>query len=165
MPDIIDDTTVALFETFKQLGVAHTRGTTAAGDPTVGTGISKKPTLWTRVAAVIAGIVPGVLSGTCAAEQLDITRCYSGTVTMIDNSKGIMPALVWEDSGIIMSNSANKMLNGAVINEAGVQRGLGPERTGYGLLKIMDNDGDTIIVGGPYTGFSGTWDLLEGTGK
>jgi hypothetical protein len=84
---------------------------------------------------------------------------------MIDNSKGIMPALVWEDSGIIMSNSANKMLNGAVINEAGVQRGLGPERTGYGLLKIMDNDGDTIIVGGPYTGFSGTWDLLEGTGK
>jgi hypothetical protein len=29
----------------------------------------------------------------------------------------------------------------------------------------MDNDGDTIIVGGPYTGFSGTWDFLEGTGK
>jgi len=84
---------------------------------------------------------------------------------MIDNGKEIMPVLSWEDSGIIMSNSSNKILNGAVAHEAGVQRGLGEERIGYGLLKIVDNDGDTIIVGGPYTGFSGTWNFLEGTGK
>jgi hypothetical protein len=121
--------------------------------------------LWTRIAAVIFGIVPGLLSGACAAEQLDITRCYSGTFTIIDNSEGIMPVLSWEDSGIIMSNSSNKILNGAVFHEAGIQRGIGPERIGHGLLKIMDNDGDTIIVGGPYTGFSGAWDFLEGTGK
>jgi hypothetical protein len=124
-----------------------------------------RTSLRTRTAAVIVGIVPGLLSGACAADQLDITRCYSGTFTIIDNSKGIMPVLSWEDSGITMSNSANKILNGAVFHEAGIQRGIGPERIGHGLLEITDNVGDTIIVGGPYAGFSGTWDLLEGTGK
>jgi hypothetical protein len=57
------------------------------------------------------------------------------------------------------------MLENAVVHCEGVQRGLGPERTGYGLCKIVDDDGDMIIADIPYSGFTYEVKFIEGTGK
>ncbi len=107
----------------------------------------------------------GAPSPSRAAEQLDITQCYSGTFTLFHDSKEVMAASRWTQDGIIMSHTQNKMLDNAVVHCEGVQRGLGPERTGYGLCKIVDDDGDMIIADIPYSGFTYEVKLLEGTGK
>ncbi len=117
------------------------------------------------VGAFVALTSFGFPSLSRAAEQLDITVCFSGTATIFHNSKDVMPALSWAQNGIMMSHSPSKMLDNAVVHCEGVQRGLGPERTGYGLCKIVDDDGDMIIADIPYSGFTYDVKFIEGTGK
>ncbi len=100
-----------------------------------------------------------------AAEQLDVTDCYSGTAVSFHNSKDVMPAFSWAQNGILTSHTQSKLLENAVVHCAGVQRGLGPERTGYGLCKIVDDDGDMIIAEIPYSGFTYDMKFIEGSGK
>jgi hypothetical protein len=102
-----------------------------------------------------------------AAEQLDITVCYSGTGISFHDSKEVMPVFSWTQNGIIMSHTPNKMLDGAVVHCEGVQRGtdVSPERTGYALCKIVDDGGHMIIAEIPYSGFVYEVKFLEGTGK
>jgi hypothetical protein len=66
---------------------------------------------------------------------------------------------------IISVNTGDKKLNSAVTHCEGVQRGLEEERIGYGLCKIVDDDGDAITAEIPYTGFDYEVKFLEGTGK
>jgi hypothetical protein len=117
------------------------------------------------VVGIFVVVKVGVPSLSCAAEQLDITVCYSGTGTVFHQSKEVMPAMSWTQNGIIMSHSPSKLLNNAVVHCEGVQRGLGSERTGYGLCKIVDDDGDMIIADIPYSGFTYDVKFLDGTGK
>jgi hypothetical protein len=100
-----------------------------------------------------------------AAEQMDITHCYSGTSILFHNSKEIMPLVSWAQNGIISSNTENKKLHNAVSHCEGVQRGMEEERVGYGLCKIVDDEGDAITAEIPYTGFDYEVRFLEGTGK
>ena len=121
------------------------------------------PTLVIGVFAIVTAL--GVPSSSRAAEQLDITHCYSGVFTLFHDSKEVMSASRWTQDGIISSHAQSKMLDSAVVHCEGVQRGLGPERTGYGLCKIVDDDGDMIIADIPYSGFTYDVKFLEGTGK
>lgn len=100
-----------------------------------------------------------------AAEQLDITHCYSGKFSFFHDSKEVWSVSSWAQSGIIASNHENKILDNAVVHCEGVQRGVGEERKGYGLCKITDADGDLIIAEIPYTGFVYEVKFLEGSGK
>ncbi len=63
------------------------------------------------------------------------------------------------------SHSQSKLLDSAVVHCEGVEHGFGASRTGYGLCKITDNDGDVIIADIPYTGFDYDVKFLAGTGK
>lgn len=107
----------------------------------------------------------GVLSPALAAEQLDLTVCYSGTGTIFNDTKDAMQAVSWTQNGIVTSHSQSKLLDSAVVHCQGVEYGLGAERVGYGLCKIMDNDGDVILADIPYTGFDYDVKFLSGTGK
>ncbi len=107
----------------------------------------------------------GVLSPSLAAEQLDLTNCYSGSGTIFNDSKDAMQAVSWMQNGIITSHSQSKLLDSAVVHCEGVEHGFGASRTGYGLCKITDNDGDVIIADIPYTGFDYDVKFLAGTGK
>jgi hypothetical protein len=98
-----------------------------------------------------------------AAELVDIIFCYSGTSPNFHDRTDALPAASWSQNGIIMRHAANKMLDNAVVHCEGVQRGTGPERTGYGLCKIVD--GDMIIAEFPYNGFNYDVRFLDGTGK
>ncbi len=117
------------------------------------------------VVSIFVVVKVGVPSLLCAAEQLDITVCYSGTATVFYQSKEVMAASNWAQNGIITSDTPSKLLDNAIVHCDGVQRGVGPERTGYGLCKIVDDGGDVIIAEIPYSGFTYDVKFLEGTGK
>src|SRR5439155_25332473 len=127
-----------------------------------GSDMKSWPSLVVGVFVVATISIP---SSSRAAEQLDHTFCYSGTGTNFHDSKEVMAAASWTQNGIIMSHTPNKMLDNAVVHCEGIQRGVGPERTGYGLCKIIDDDGDMIIGELPYSGFSYDVKFLDGTGK
>jgi hypothetical protein len=105
------------------------------------------------------------LSPSLAAEQLDLTTCYSGSGAVFNDTKDAMHAVSWTQNGIITSHSQSKLLNNAVVHCEGVEHGFGAERVGYGLCKIMDDDGDVIIADIPYSGFNYDVKFLAGTGK
>ena len=113
--------------------------------------------------AMITGF--GFLAPSLAAEELDITTCISGSGTVFHDSKDAMHATSWSQNGIVTSHSPSKLLNSAVVHCDGVEHGFGAERIGYGLCKIMDDDGDVIIAEIPYTGFTYDLKFLGGTGK
>lgn len=107
----------------------------------------------------------GVLSPALAAEQLDLTICMSGNGDIFNDTKDAMQAASWTQNGIFTSHSQSKLLNNAVVHCAGVEHGFGAERVGYGVCKIMDDDGDVIVADIPYSGFDYDVKFLSGTGK
>jgi hypothetical protein len=62
-------------------------------------------------------------------------------------------------------SARNKTFDNAVVHCEGVQRGQGPDRSGYGLCKIVGADGDLIIAETPYSLLAYDMKFLEGTGK
>ena len=116
------------------------------------------------VSAVVTVLSIPSLAG-AAAEPLDLTHCYSGTFTMLHDSKAVMPAGSWAQNGIIMSHTPSKVLDQAVVHCEGIQRGAGPDRSGYALCKIVDGDGDMIIADAPYSGFTYDLKFVNGSGK
>lgn len=102
---------------------------------------------------------------TRGAEKIDVTDCYSGTAASFHTDKSVTPVYSWTQNGILSSHGQDKRLNNAVEHCEGVQRGAGPQRTGYGLCKIVDNDGDMIIAEIPYSGLVYVVKFIEGSGK
>ncbi len=120
------------------------------------------------VRAVLAGLAFVVLGGLTfpsagAAEEFEATHCYGGTSIAFHGSQELKPLADWVYNGIV--RSPNKLLNGAATHGAGVQRGTGTTREGYVLAKIVDADGDIIVVGDHYAGLKFKLRFLEGTGK
>jgi hypothetical protein len=98
-----------------------------------------------------------------AEEPYEFTKCVSGTVTLFVKSKELPLVMSWAETGITMSD--DKRFNNVTIHCEGVQMGLGEKRTGYGLCKATDLDGDMIIFGTPYTGLGFDCKFMAGTGK
>jgi hypothetical protein len=119
------------------------------------------------IAVVAFAIVTGLSfsSPSHAAEQLDITVCYSGGGTIFNDTKDAIHAASWSQNGIITSHSPSKLLDNAVVHCDGVEHGYGSARIGYGLCKIMDDDGDVILADIPYSGFVYDVKFLGGSGK
>lgn len=115
------------------------------------------------LALSFAIILVSVPTGATSAEELEVTHCYSGTGRPFSHASVSLAS--WESKGILMSNHPKKLLNGAVVQCEGIQRGGGPARTGDGLCKIVDEDGDAIVASMPYVGFDYDVKFLEGTGK
>ena len=100
-----------------------------------------------------------------AAHRIDVTDCYSGTAASFHTAKDVLPVFTWAQNGILSSHTEAKLLENAVVHCAGIQRGLGPKRTGYGICKIVDHDGDMIIAEIPYTGVTYDMKFIDGSGK
>jgi hypothetical protein len=100
-----------------------------------------------------------------AGEEFECLLCISGTYVTFHGSEELMPLFRGEESGVMISKSENKFLDNATVYSPWVQRGYGKEREGYFLGKIVDLDGDIIIVGNPYKGLGHEAKFLQGTGK
>lgn len=105
-----------------------------------------------------------LLGSVCAAaEDLEVVHCYSGTSKFF--SHGPIVLLSWEQRGILTSNHPRKILDAAVVQCEGFQKGAGPARKGEALCKIVDQDGDAIVASIPYAGFDYDVKFIDGTGK
>ena len=98
-----------------------------------------------------------------AEEDYEYTKCVCGTFTLFHQSKELPLVASWAESGITMSD--DKRFNSITLHCEGVQMGIGEKRTGYGLCKATDLDGDMMIFGGPYTGLGFDVNFMAGTGK
>ena len=114
---------------------------------------------------VLAFLVVVMFLPTAQAEDFECIVGVSGTYSTFHGSEELMPLLRYEESGVMMSKSENKFLNNATLHYEGIQQGLGKKRDGYAFGKIVDPDGDIIIVRSVYTGPGHEAEFLQGTGK
>lgn len=125
-------------------------------------------TIWALMGILAITAVLGLvmfLPAAYAGESFECIQCCSGTYTLFHGSEELMPLVSWEETGIMMSNSENKFLDNATHHYIGAQRGSDEKREGYFYGRIVDPDGDIIIVGSPYTWPGHEAKFLEGTGK
>jgi hypothetical protein len=101
------------------------------------------------------------------AEELEITHCYSGVFVTFNKTEGTSTLMSWAQNGIIMSGHPKKLLHNAVVHCEGVQLGLGAARSLHGFCRIMDDEGDVLLVElpWPHKGIDYDVKFLEGTGK
>lgn len=97
------------------------------------------------------------------AEDLEVLHCYSGTAKLFSHGPVVLGS--WEQMGILTSSHPRKILDAAVVQCEGIQKGAGPTRKGDALCKIIDQDGDAIIASFPYVGFEYDVKFIDGTGK
>ncbi len=114
--------------------------------------------------ALAVGIAFGASATSGAAEELDLTGCFFGNLTVFFEVKEAKRLSSYSGNGITYSTT-DKRLEDAVYHCEGVGRGSGADYTDYGLCKLVDTDGDTIIYGASDSAGSGELKLLEGTGK
>ena len=100
---------------------------------------------------------------TVTAEELEVLHCYSGTNQFF--SHGPIVLLSWEQRGILTSSHPQKILDAAVVQCNGIQKGGGATRTGDALCKIIDQDGDAIVGSIAYAGIDYDVKFIDGTGK
>ncbi len=62
------------------------------------------------------------------AEDLEVLHCYSGTAKLF--SHGPVVLATWEQMGILTSSHPRKILDAAVVQCEGIQKGAGPTRKG-----------------------------------
>lgn len=118
-----------------------------------------------RATSLACGILLALPSHAAPPEQLRLTHCYSGVGTGFHNSQDAMQLSSWNQNGIISSDGPAKRLDGAVVRCEGIEHGVGADRVGYGLCKIVDADGDVIVGEIPYKGFAYDVKFLSGSGK
>jgi hypothetical protein len=116
-----------------------------------------------RAARFVSALFLIAAGGSGIAEELEVLHCYSGTYKLFSHGQVVL--VTWAQKGILTSNHPNKILDAAVVQCEGIQRGAGPARKGDALCKIIDQDGDAIIASIPYVGFDFDVNFVEGTGK
>ncbi len=114
---------------------------------------------------VLAFLVVVMFLPTAQAEDFECIVGISGTYSTFHGSEELIPLLSWKESGVMMSKSENKFLDNASVHWEGINRGTGKKRVGYAFGKIVDPDGDIIIVRTAYTGPGYEAEFLQGTGK
>jgi len=100
-----------------------------------------------------------------AQQQFEGISCYSGTMTVFHDSKELTFVMGWDLDGIYMNRSDNKFLDNATVHCEGTMRGLGENRQGQAYCRIVDTDGDLVMIDWYAKGKEAGADYLEGTGK
>lgn len=100
-----------------------------------------------------------------AETPYDITACYSGTITMLSQSKELT-IFSMDIKGIARSNHENKVFDNCTFHSVSVMRIIAGKRYQNGYTKFMYPDGDCFFVeisrdGGQIADAK----LLHGTGK
>ena len=125
-----------------------------------------------RIATVVLPVVAGLtiaLTGLLVdpsparGEAVEATHCFTGTFTAISGSQELTSASHWAHHGIV--RSSNKKFENAATYCGGANRGTGPTRQGYVLCRMVDADGDIIMIGDQYATLKYSLKFLEGTGK
>ena len=99
-----------------------------------------------------------------AADSFESTACYSGTATMLHNSKELMVSS-FELKGIVRSNTNSEIFNNVSEMVLGLMCKMGDEITQRGFAKYLYTNGDIIIMEWDGKANDGKWKLLMGTGK
>ena len=109
-----------------------------------------------RIATVVLPVVAGLtiaLTGLLVdpsparGEDVEATHCFTGTFTAISGSQELTSASHWAHHGIV--RSSNKKFENAATYCGGANRGTGPTRQGYVLCRMVDADGDIIMIHDP----------------
>ena len=125
---------------------------------------------WIAVTVVILGLVM-FIPDSQAQQAYDFTVCLSGTFTAASASKELV-VLSYESRGICRSNHENKVFDNYSWHAVGASRVFEGKRNAIEYTKLLDLDGDYVVIEGnwgpgrlDYKGFGGITKFLEGTGK
>lgn len=113
--------------------------------------------------AVVLGLVMFIPLAQ-AETPYDITLCGSGTITMLSKSKELSIYSA-EVKGISRSNHENKVFDNCSIHHIRFVRVEAGKRSGIGYTKLMDPDGDIVVLEWSAIGREYTTKFLQGTGK
>jgi len=114
----------------------------------------------------LIGLVPVVQAKEL---EVDFTRCVHGKFTMLEQSPELAVAAI-EDTGIATANGSSKLLDKSTAFCSGYWYQLAGKRTGKQICKILDLDGDSLIVETNITGpltipHDNPLSFVAGTGK
>ena len=109
---------------------------------------------------VIFLFVPTVQAG----DAFESTACYSGTMTMVHNSKELT-VMSFECKGIVRSNTNSEIFNNVSEMVVGLMCKMGDEITQRGFAKYLYPNGDIIVMEWDGKANDGKWKFLLGTGK
>ena len=129
---------------------------------------NRSVSIWALIGIFVITAVFGTvmfLPAAYAGEEFECILCISGTYITFHESKELVPLFRGEDSGVMRSKSENKFLDRATLHYEWIQRGMGEKRGGYLFGKIVDLDGDIIVVQSAYKGPGHEAKFLQGTGK
>jgi hypothetical protein len=115
---------------------------------------------------LVATVLSLILFGSFvqAETPFDITACFSGERTVVAQGQKLrVEGSVTK--GTWLSNHENKALNNMTSICAGILKFEGGKASGQAYCKVMDSDGDFIIMENTLEGLEITFKFLQGTGK
>jgi hypothetical protein len=118
-------------------------------------------TLLTIVGAIA---VLSAFHASASAEEYDITNCSSATITPISTGQDLT-VLIADAKGIARASADKKAFDNNSFHCVSLVRLNRGQRSGSGVCRFVDPDGDSVVgdmVLGPT---DGTWTFAEGTGK
>jgi len=99
-----------------------------------------------------------------AEQTYDFTYCGSWAMTLMSDSKELR-VYSFDGKGIVMSNQKDKIFDNCSFHGVGVRRTMGDKVNAYGYWKLMDADGDYVVMEVTTVGTDTTTKFLVGVGK
>ena len=118
---------------------------------------------WIIGTVVILGLVMFIPVAQ-AQTPFDITECGAGPVTVVFQSPEVTVSGL-EGKGIMFSNHENKVFDNCTFQVVQIARVIGSSRVANSYWKIMDPDGDVVVVSIDVVGPEKTMTIMHGTGK
>jgi len=118
---------------------------------------------WKMGVAIVFGLVM-CISIAQAEQSYDFTYCGSWTMTLMSDSKELR-VFSFDGKGITMSNQKDKVFDNCSFHGVGVRRTMGDKINAYGYWKLMDADGDYVVMEVTTVGTDTTTKFLVGAGK
>src|SRR2546423_423185 len=115
---------------------------------------------------LVAGVLALATVLSCShasAEEFEAMHCYAGQGKAFHESQDLASLGSFVHNGMV--KSSNRRLDNMATHCEGVQRGAGATRVGYVLCKLVDGDGDIIVIADQYSGMKSPYRFAEGTGK
>jgi hypothetical protein len=102
--------------------------------------------------------------GSAAAEDYDITNCSSATITPITSGQDLTVFAV-DAKGVARASADKKAFDNNSFHCVSLVRMNRGQRSGNGVCRFVDSDGDAVVGETVLSPTDGTWTFLEGTGK